>query len=320
MVDDKGIDREDRYPMARKEKTIAVLIADVCGSTPLYESSGSLKALDLIAECLDNIARVVNDEGGTVLRSKGDDVLCTFPDAASAVRAASMMMDRQAGSPLEIHIGINYGPVVYDRGGIFGDVVNVAGRMQSMAKPGEIITTETVYEQLSDADRSQIRLIDSQTVKGKSKPMNIYAVFKDDTQVTYYVGEDGKHTVHPKNVPKTTGPKVNVTLEFGDRSLTRRDGTPGIHIGRAGSCDLIIDEPCVSRDHALVTVRRGKVLLTDMSSTGTWIVQANDDPILLRRDVMQLASDGVISLGLRPKENGPTIINYRIGQEESHDR
>jgi hypothetical protein len=305
--------------MAREEKTVAVLIADVCGSTPLYESSGSLKALDLIADCLDNISNVVDAEGGAVLRSKGDDVLCTFPDAGSAVRAASLMMDGQAGSPLEIHIGINYGPVIFDRGGIFGDVVNVAARMQSIAKPGEIITTETVYEQLPDAERRQVRLLDTQTLKGKSEPMNIYAVFKEDTQVTYYVGEDGKHTVRPKNVFDDSGPKVNVTLEFGDRTIVRRDGSPGFHIGRAGSCDLIIDEPCVSRDHALLTVRRGKVLLTDMSSTGTWISQADGDAVLLRRDVMQLASDGVISLGLRPRENGPTMIHYRLAREESHD-
>ncbi len=305
--------------MAREEQTVAVLIADVCGSTPLYESSGNFKALDLIAECLDNISRVVEAEGGVVLRSKGDDVLCTFPSSDSAVRAASMMVDGQAGSPLEIHVGINYGPIVHDRGGIFGDVVNIAARMQSLAKPGEIITTEAVYERLSDRMRRQVRLLDVQTVKGKSQPMNIYAVFKDDTQVTYYVGEDGRHTVHPKNVYKASGPKVNITLEFGDRTIVRRDGGPGFHIGRAGSCDLVIDEPCVSRDHALLTVRRGKVLLTDMSSTGTWIAQADGDPILLRRDVMQLANDGIISLGLRPKKNGPTMISYRLGQEEVHD-
>ena len=305
--------------MDREEKTVAILIADVCGSTPLYESSGSLKALDLIADCLDSISRVVDDEGGTVLRSKGDDVLCTFPDAGSAVRAASRMMDGQAGSPLEIHVGINYGPVVYDRGGVFGDTVNVAGRMQALAKPGEIITTQAVFDELSDEDRAQIRLLDSQTVKGKSQPMNIYAVFKDDTQVTYYVGEDGKRTVHPKHVPESAGPKVTVTLDFAGNTIVRRDGSPGFHIGRAGSSDLIIDEPCVSRDHALLTVRRGKVLLTDMSSTGTWVAQSGDDAILLRRDVMQLSSDGVISLGLRPKDDGPTIITYRLGQEQSRD-
>jgi adenylate cyclase len=305
--------------LAREEQTVAVLIADVCGSTPLYETSGNIKALDLIADCLDNITSIVDAEGGTVLRSKGDDVLCTFPDADSAVRAASRMMDRQTEGPLEIHVGINHGPVVQDRGGIFGDVVNIAARMQSLAKPGEIITTEAVYQQLSDDLRRQVRHLDSQTVKGKSEPMNIYAVFKDDTQVTYYVGEDGKHTVHPKNVYKVRGPKINVTLEFGGRTIVRRDASPGFHIGRAGSCDLVIDEPCVSRDHAVLSVRRGKVLVTDMSSTGTWIAQADGDPVLLRRDVMQLARDGVISLGLRPKENGPTTIKYRLVQEEGND-
>jgi len=305
--------------LTREEQTVAVLIADVCGSTPLYETSGNIKALELIGECLDSISEVVDARGGTVLRSKGDDVLCIFPDADSAVCAASQMMDRQASSPLEIHVGINYGPVVRDRGGIFGDVVNVAARMQSMAKPGEIITTESVYTHLSDDLRRQVRLLDAQTVKGKSEPMNIYAVFKQDTQVTYYVGEDGKHSVHPKNVYRASGPKVTVTLEFGEHTIVHRDGGPGCHIGRAGSCDLVIDEPCVSRDHALLTVRRGKVLLTDMSSTGTWIAQDGGEPLLLRRDVMQLASDGLISLGLRPKENGSTIVNYRLGQEQTDD-
>jgi len=305
--------------MAREERTVAVLIADVCGSTPLYERSGSFKALDLIADCLDNISRVVEAEGGAVLRSKGDDVLCTFPDAGSAVRAATNMMDGQADSPLEIHVGINYGPVVHDRGGVFGDVVNVAGRMQSLAKPGEIITTEAVYEQLSGEERRQLRLLDSQTLKGKSKPMNIYAVFKYDTQVTYDVDEDGKHTVHPKVVSKAAGPKVKITLEFGDQSIVRRDGGPAFHFGRAESCDLTIDEPCVSRDHAVLSVRRGKVMLTDMSSTGTWIAPLDGDQVLLRRDVMQLASDGVISLGARPKKDGPTIVSYRLEQDESHD-
>ena len=305
--------------MTRSEQTAAVLIADVCGSTPLYESSGNFKALDLIAECLDNISRVVEAEGGTVLRSKGDDVLCTFPNSNSAVCAASGMMDGQADSPLEIHVGINYGTIVHDRGGIFGDVVNIAARMQSLAKPGEIITTEAVYEQLSDTLRRQVRLLDTQTVKGKSQPMNIYAVFRDDTHMTYYVDEDGKHTVYPQNVFKASGPKVNIILEFGDRTIVRRDGGPGFHLGRDGSCDLVIDGPCVSRDHALLTVRRGKVLLTDMSSTGTWIAQADEDPVLLRRDVMQLAGDGVISLGLHPKENGSAMIHYQLEQEESHD-
>jgi hypothetical protein len=305
--------------LARKEQIVAVLIADVCDTTPLYESSGNIKALELIADCLDNISSVVDSEGGTVLRSKGDDVLCTFADADSAVRAAARMMDRQADSPLQIHVGINHGLVVRDRGDIFGDVVNIAARMQSLAKPGEIIMTESVYDQLSDELRRQVRHLDSQTVKGKSEPMNIYAVFKDDTQVTYYVGEDGKHTVHPKNVYKVRGPKVKITLEFGDRTIVRGDAAPGFHMGRANSCDLIIDEPCVSRDHAVLSVRRGKVLVTDTSSTGTWIAQSDAEPVLLRRDVMQLAGDGTISLGLRPKKNGPTTIKYRLGQEEGND-
>lgn len=305
--------------MARQEESAAVLIADVVGSTPLYESSGSIKALALIEECLKSLTSIVEAEGGQVVRSMGDDILCTFHDPGDAVRTASLMLEDQARRLLEIHVGIDYGVVVRDPTGVYGDTVNVAARMLALAKPGEIITTEAVVSMLTGDEREYVRLLDSKTVKGKSTPMNIYSVFKDDHDLTCHIGEDGYRTIRLRSVEIPDPPKAVVTLIYGGGTIERRERDPVYRVGRSRKSDLVIDEPCVSREHALITVRRGRVTATDLSSTGTWIVQGDDEPVLIRRDVIYLTSDGLLSLGVRPREDGPTIIRYRLGTESTDD-
>lgn len=302
--------------MSNEEQAFVVLIADVCGSTPLYERSGSTKALDIIAECLDRITAIAEAERGRVLRSKGDDILCTFEGADDAVRAASRMVEAQSNAAVDLHIGMDFGPVLEAREGIFGDTVNVAARMLAIAKPGEIITTEAVVERLSASERGRVRFLDNLTVKGKAGALGVYSVFKNDSDVTYYVGDDGHRTVQFRTLERPENPKATVTLDFQAQSLVRDEGGDVLRIGRSRKADLVIDEPCVSREHALITVRRGRVLLTDLSSTGTWIAQEGGEPVLVKRDVVQLTARGVISPGLRPKEDAPTLIRYKLGTRE----
>lgn len=302
--------------MSTDEQTVAVVIADVCGSTPLYERSGSTKALDIIAECLDRITAIAESEGGRVLRSKGDDILCTFPAADDAVRAASRMVEAQSDSAVDIHVGMDFGSVVEARAGVFGDTVNVAARMLAIAKPGEILTTEAVVERLSASERGRVRFLDNITVKGKAGALGVYSVFKNDSDVTYHVGDDGHRTVQFRTVERPERQKAMVTLDFEGTTVVHHEGQGGLLIGRSRKADLVIDEPCVSREHALITVRRGRVLLTDLSSTGTWISEPDHKPILVKRDVVQLVHDGIISPGLRPKKGAPTLIHFRLGTTE----
>jgi len=297
---------------AAHEETVAVLIADVCGSTPLYERSGSMKALDLIAECLEGVSAVVEEEGGRVVRSKGDDILCTFEDPSAAIRAASRMVERQMREPVQVHVGISYGGMLHTESGLFGDTVNVAARLLALAKPGEVLATEALVERLSGEEREHVRLLDNLTVKGKSKPVGIYAVFRDEEDVTYHVAEDGYRTVRLRSIERPDTPKAAVTLEYGGENLVCREGQGVVRIGRSPRCDLVIVEPCVSREHASINVRRGRVLLTDRSSTGTWVKSSDAEPLLLKRDVMQLSGDGIISPGLRPHEGAPTLIGFRL--------
>ena len=163
--------------MTETEQTVAVLFADICGSTALFEETGNLKALDMIGDCLDSLAALAREFGGTVIRSKGDDLLCTFSNPTDALRGATKMTGKKLEGNLQIHVSIHYGPVISARGDIFGDVVNVASRMLDLANPGEILVSEDFASTLAKIEQRVMRLLEQRLVKGKSDPMGIYSVF-----------------------------------------------------------------------------------------------------------------------------------------------
>ena len=69
----------------------AVLFADVSGSTPLYEKLGDEAALAAINRCLDILRRRCLEHGGAVIKTIGDELMCTFPDAEAALQSAAAM-------------------------------------------------------------------------------------------------------------------------------------------------------------------------------------------------------------------------------------
>ena len=75
--------------MSENDLEVAILMADISGSSALYEDVGDTNALRLVGICLDNLRAIVEREGGTFIRSKGDDVLAIFADASAALAIRS---------------------------------------------------------------------------------------------------------------------------------------------------------------------------------------------------------------------------------------
>ena len=258
--------------MSEPEHTVAILFADICGSTELFEETGNLKALGMIGECLDQLAEVAKCEGGNIIRSKGDDLLCTFDESSSALRAANQMTEEQFPNDLQIHVGIHFGPVINARGDIFGDAVNVAARMLALANPGEILATEDFAAMLPRIDQRSMRLLEQRAVKGKSDPMNIYSVITHDPETTQFYLDTSEHIVDDQTNGIQALPRIRLTLVFHGRKIVRDEDDHELVLGRSEHCDLVVGEPCVSREHAAIRVVQGKVMLTDRSSTGTYIL------------------------------------------------
>jgi class 3 adenylate cyclase len=299
--------------MSQNASEVALLLADITDSTPLYEEVGDSVALGQIDRCLSRLRSIVAQEGGGVVRSKGDDVLCYFADASSAFKAARQMLSERHTSPLSIHAGAHFGPVIHAHGDIFGDAVNVTARLATLAKPGEALFSQKLVDRLPAYDLRDLRLLEHMTFKGKSAPVKVYSLLEDDpSQRTVIGAEHGSghtRTDHQRSVPRVTA-----TLYFSDHSRHCGESAT-LTIGRSLDCDVVIERPWVSRKHAVIGVRRGKVQLDDCSAAGTFVSIRDGYEFFMRRETVILTGSGFISPTLRPTDANAEVIRYEINRQ-----
>ena len=94
-----------------KEIELAILFADVVGSTKLYELMGDLKARDMVSLCIDVMRTATEQHNGTVIKTMGDEVMSTFPTVDDALNAASQMQHMITQHRLErLPIPLHHGP------------------------------------------------------------------------------------------------------------------------------------------------------------------------------------------------------------------
>ena len=77
--------------MAPKTTNLAILFADISGSTRLYEILGDVAARTKVADCLELLTAVITRHDGTVIKTIGDEIMCTFPTSEAAATAACEM-------------------------------------------------------------------------------------------------------------------------------------------------------------------------------------------------------------------------------------
>src|SRR5688572_9205282 len=147
---------------------VAILFADICESTKLYESAGDEEAYRLNGQSLEVMRQATLDAGGTVIRTQGDGLLGTFPTAKAAFEAAVAMQYAHENHRLAIKIGIHFGPTLRGVGGdVYGDAVNMAARISSQARPGETLLSGDAVSLLPSKYQPRLRVLDSTTFKGK---------------------------------------------------------------------------------------------------------------------------------------------------------
>ena len=304
--------------MARDELDAAVLMADITGSTSLYEAAGDAAALQQIADCLARLRCTVQQAGGTVIRSKGDDVLCFFEDPSSALQATRQALAPHSSGSLALHAGLHYGRIIRSEGDIFGDAVNLTARLAALAKPSEALISESLVAQIPEAEAASLRFLDRITLKGRSAPTAVYSLLEDDTapHTLVTILRDAENAA-PDSVRET--PEVSVTLRYAGQSRSCREGG-SLSIGRAGDCDLVIGQPWVSRRHVTVTVRRGKVELDDQSASGTHVSTRDGDAFFLRRETALLVGSGVISLAVAPSHANAEVVHYEVSGQRRGSR
>lgn len=296
--------------MSEDNLEVAILMADISGSSALYEDVGDTNALRLVGICLDNLRAIVEREGGTFIRSKGDDVLAIFADVSDALKASRAMLARQLTGPsLAIHMGASFGHVIRARDDLFGDSVNTVARLSSLAKPGELLASDRFVERLPESDQRRMQLLDTITFKGKDVPTRIYTMLEEGTLVRTVI-ENNKTPSDPAG-KKRTSPAVTVTLRYADKTYDCPERRT-LSIGRSADNDVVIAQPWISREHAKLRVRRGKVQLSDQSSSGSFVTVQTGYEFQLKRETVLLTGSGTISPGLPPSAPEAEVIHYEV--------
>jgi adenylate cyclase len=290
---------------------LAVLFADVVGSTRIYEALGDQRARDVIAVCLDLMQGATEKNRGTVIKTIGDEVMATFPTADDALNAAAQIQRTISthpalqieGQAVCVRIGCHYGPVVLEKHDVFGATVNTANRMTSQAKSGQIMTTAATVELLSPDWRASVRQIDlaSLSVQG-AEVMQYEAIWQTD-DITSMLP-----SIHLGGSADRRA--LRLRLVMADRELVLDENRPQIAIGRADENDVIIRGNLISRIHARIELSRSKFLLIDQSTNGTFVNAVNGEEAFVRRDSMQLKGVGMIGLGKVPEAESPQTIRF----------
>ncbi len=294
-----------------KDIELAILFADVVGSTKLYEQMGDLKARDMVAACIDIMRTATDAHSGTVIKTMGDEVMSTFPTPDDALNAAAQMQHAISthpeltvdGSPVAIRIGCHFGPVVLENRDVFGSAVHTANRMTSQAKAGQIMTTTTMVEKLSPEWRASVRQIDVAQLKGRSSEVALFEVLWQTEDVTSMLPAIAMQSRDSKKVAR-------LRLRFQGQEVVLDEGRTQITIGRAEDNDIVIKGNLISRLHARIEVNRGKFVLIDQSTNGTFVQSTDGEEAFVRRDSMQLKSEGYIGLGKAPESTSPQSIRF----------
>ncbi len=173
---------EERLP----RKLAAILYADVAGYSRLTGEDEDATHRRL-REYLDLIAKTIEDHHGQVMHYAGDAVLAKFDavvDAlSSAVSIQNELETRNEDLPnerkVQFRIGVNLGDVIEDRGDIYGDGVNVAARLESLADPGGICISESVRTAIGKKLEPDYEFMGEQQVKNIEEPVRAYRVLLD---------------------------------------------------------------------------------------------------------------------------------------------
>ncbi|MFC6672941.1 adenylate/guanylate cyclase domain-containing protein [Marinobacterium aestuariivivens] len=220
------------------EQQRAVLFADISGSTRLYEAVGDLRAREIVANCIGLMISACEGQGGTLIKTIGDEVMVSFEEARAAARSAIRMQEGISGAlvvegrPIQIRVGFHQGSVLLDAGDIFGDTVNLAARIAAQAKAGQVLTTGATFRILGPEWAGMVRRIDCAPVKGKREEVEIFELLWQRDDLTRMAGcEPG---------PRLTRPGARLRLEYRGLSIEICAQRPSLTIGRSEQNDLVV--------------------------------------------------------------------------------
>lgn len=301
--------------MSYEKTKLAIIFADISKSTQLFEVYGNIRARNIVSHTLSILSTITVENDGVVVKTIGDEVMCTFADLGKAIDAALRMPqaihedEDLAEIGISIKVGLHYGDVLQEKNDVYGDAVNVAARMVQLARPDQIITTRETVEFLPVYQQSSLRSLGTVQVRGKQEDIEIFELLwqPDSTDLTI---------MHGQMPMRQHTPKARLLLRYANKDFRlEKDALPFL-MGRGEKNNLVVRDQSVSRTHASIEYRRGKFVLIDRSTNGTFLQINDEETVFLHRDQMHLRREGIILLGQDGSESGCEVIHFQCADND----
>lgn len=161
-------------------KLAAIMFTDLVNFSALM-GKDEKGAMEVVRKNRDLHQSSIGNHGGQLLKEMGDGMLATFPSTLQSVKCAIEIQEKAKQQKLElpIRIGIHWGDINIENEDIFGDGVNIASRIQSMADPGGIYISESIYNAIQNHTDLQAKYLGELKLKNISKPVRAYALEKE---------------------------------------------------------------------------------------------------------------------------------------------
>lgn len=282
--------------MNNAKNSLSVLFADVSGSARLHEKLGGAETLRAVDRCLKRMGRAVDAFGGRIIKTVGDEMMAVFDMADEAFHAAIEMQQRVADLPpisgvkLAIRVGFSHGTVSEKEGCMVGETVNAAAHLAGLAKPGQVLTSIQAQAALSPALKNSTRELGSAVAKGKSLGMKVFEVVAPVAP--------GSSVAKTAEIPdERSGDGLagaRFCVRYSGKAIILDDSKLVIKMGRDAESDVVIHDRRASRLHARIELQGNRVILTDMSTNGTFITLSGEQELFLRSEECVLHGKGMI--------------------------
>jgi adenylate cyclase len=291
---------------------LAILYADVSGSTHIYEKYGDKVARENIGVCISILSNVAEGLNGRVVKTIGDEAMCEFPNPVKAAMAAKEMhealrdaSERGEFSIGEIHvkIGWHYGEIKYRGKEIIGEAPVTAQQIINLAKADEILTSKQSINALPEELKVDARFIDSVEAEAWIGELKVYGLIWEDEDEVTRIGSISSledNTIHKALLLDYSGKQMQLDSEHSH-----------CLIGRGDENDLCVDGKFTSKSHAEIICRHGIFHLQDKSTNGTAVYFANGRDVRLHREEEILADHGTIYFGGTPLNDPHAGVIFR---------
>lgn len=257
-------------------RNITILFTDIKGSTSYFERYGDAAGLLMVSTCNNALGEITRQHGGKVIKEIGDAVMASFEDCAESVRASIKMqkaiyadsLTKPEQDRVSIRIGLNYGPGIVKPDDVFGDVVNVASRVESVGSPEQIVISDALYEQIEKLPEFKCHHLGRFALKGKGENRDLYEVSWTDR---IQPRRAAAHTVvmsasKAAAVPHHKLLRVLNDGSIGDQYKLRNEK---LEVGRLRGDVQFPDDEKMAPLHARFTVEKDQLFVEDISGVSS---------------------------------------------------